>query len=131
MTITNQNAKIYRGDSAILEVTLNTEDGGNYVVAPGDALKYRIARNAHSPENEAFVVKELDQGLTVLNSIATINLTSEDTDLEPGLYHHELKIIDPPIERATVMVGTVVIKASLRMAVPLQAMGLDSGTPTL
>jgi hypothetical protein len=131
MTQVNQNAKVYRGDSALFQVTLTTEDGGDYVYAPGDELNYRIARNAHSPENESLVMKSLGNGLTILDSVASIDLTTEDTDLEPGLYYHELKIIDPPTERSTAMTGTVIIKPSLRMAVPLQAAPFESGAPGL
>lgn len=116
MTITNQNAKIYRGDNAQLQVTLTTSSGDEYTPAPGDEVKYRISRNASSPEDEAFVRKELDDGITILDGVATIELTKEDTAaLEPGLYHHEVKITDPPLERATVMVGTVIVKAALNM----------------
>jgi hypothetical protein len=115
MTIQNQNVKIYRGDSAQLKVTLSTAAGDPYTPAPGDEVKYRISRNSDSPLAEFFVSKELNAGITILASIATIDLTITDTDLEPGLYYHELKIVDPPSERATAMIGTVIIKPALDM----------------
>lgn len=119
MTITNQNAKIYRGDNAQIKVTLETAEGDVYTPAPGDEVKYRIARNAHSPDSEAFVIKELDDGLTILAGVATIEITSEETALmEPGLYHHQIKIVDPPLERSTVMTGTVIVKAAMPMVTP-------------
>jgi hypothetical protein len=118
MTITNQNLKIYRGDNAQLRVTLTTADGNAYVPAPDDQIKYRIARNADSPTDEAFVTKEYNAGITVLNGVATIEITKEDTlALLPGLYHHELKIVDPPLEVATAMVGTVIVRRALDMGI--------------
>lgn len=115
MTISNQNVKIYRGNNAQLKVTLTTADGDAYTPAPGDEVKYRLSRNSHSPEDEAFVTKELNAGITILAGVATIELSQTDTDLEPGLYYHEVKVVDPPLERTTAMVGTVVIKSSLNM----------------
>lgn len=118
MTIVNQNASIYRGDNAQIRVTLTTADGGAYTPAPGDEVKYRLARNSDSPTAEAFIVKELGAGITILASVATIELTKAETRaLEPGLYYHEVKIVDPPLEVATAMVGTVVIRSSLGMGI--------------
>jgi hypothetical protein len=119
MTITNQNVKIYRGNSATLNVTLETAEGGAYVPAPGDEVKYRLSRNATSPEAEALVSKDLVSGITILASVATIELSSDNTDLEPGIYYHELKIIDPPSDVSTAMVGTVIIKPALNMDPPV------------
>jgi hypothetical protein len=115
MTITNQNVKIYRGNNAQLKVTLTTAEGDEYAPSPGDEVKYRLTRNAHSPEEESFISKELDAGITIAGGIATIELSPTETDLDPGIYYHELKIVDPPLEKSTGMVGTVVIKPSLRM----------------
>lgn len=113
MTITNQNVKIYRGNHAQIKVTLETAEGDVYTPAPGDLVRYRILRNAHSPQAEAFVTKDLDDGLTILAGVATIEITQTETQaMEPGLYYHEIKIDDPPLERSTVMTGTVVIKSS-------------------
>lgn len=116
MTITNQNVKIYRRDSARLTVTLTTSEDAPYAPAPGDEVRYRLARNASSIEAESLVSKSLVSGITILAGVATIDLSETDTDLTPGIYYHELKIIDPPSDRATAMVGTVIIKPSLKMA---------------
>lgn len=118
MTITNQNVKIYRRDSARLTVTLTTAEDVPYEPAPGDEVCYRLARNATTPEADALVSKSLVSGITILAGVATIDLSEDDTDLEPGLYYHELKIIDPPSDRSTAMIGTVVIKPSLNMDTP-------------
>lgn len=113
MAITNQNVKIYRGNNAQLKVTLTTSQDTVYAPAVGDLVRYRILRNAHSPEAEALVTKTLGSGLTILDGIATIEITQAETQaLEPGLYYHEIKIDDPPLERSTAMTGTVVVKSS-------------------
>jgi hypothetical protein len=129
MTTTNQNASIRRGDTASLDVTLTDSAGEPYTPGVGAELKYRIARNWHTPENEALVLKALGQGISVANSIATIEISETDSDLDPGIYYHELKIIHSP-DVSTAMTGTVIIRKALRMdAVALQAAPLESGAP--
>ncbi len=120
MTITNQNMKIYRGNNAQVKVTLTTAEGDVYTPAPGDEIYYRILRNAHSPQDEAFVTKLLsDASITVLAGVATIEITQEETaELEPGIYYHELKIDDPPLERTTAMTGTVIVRPSFPITAP-------------
>lgn len=132
MTITNQDVKVYRRDTAQLNVTLRTADGSLYAPTINAQIKYRIARNSHTPEADSLVSKSLNNGLTVLNSIATIELSEADTDLEPGLYHHELKIVDG-LDRSTAMTGIVKIKQSLDMDtnIPLQAANFSNSGPTI
>ena len=120
MAIQNQNVIIYRGDNAQLKVTLLTATGDVYVAAPGDEVKYRLSRNSDSPVAEYFITKELGSGITILAGVATIEITAAQTRaLEPGLYYHELKIVDPPLEVATAMIGTVIIRPALGMGITL------------
>lgn len=119
MTVTNQNASIYRGDTAALLVTLTMANGTPYDPEIGAELKYRISRDWHTPEADNLVSKGLGTGITVVGNLATIDLLETDTDLDPGVYHHELKIIDPvAVDVATAMTGTVVIKRAMNMVVP-------------
>lgn len=114
MTIQNQNAEAYRGNTAQFKVTLTMEDGSPYNPAIDATIKYRISRNWHTPEAEALVSKSnaVGGGITIAGAIATIDLTGSDTDLEPGLYHHELKIVKSP-DISTAMTGTVIIRKAM------------------
>lgn len=133
MTITNQNATIYRGDSAILPVTLTAEDGGPFDPAMATSIKYRLSRTWHSPEEEALVVKEFGNGISAITGGVQVELSKVDTNLEPGFYYHELKV-QQNADRATMMVGTVIIKKALRMTpsnqVELLAAGITNDSPT-
>lgn len=129
MTTTNQNAFIRRGDTASIDVALTDAYGAPYDPGIGGELKYRISRNWHTPENEALVLKSLSDGITVDGTTATIEITEEDSDLAPGVYYHELKIIKSP-DVSTTMTGNVIIKKALKMdAVALQAAPLEGGAP--
>jgi hypothetical protein len=119
MTIPNQNAIVYRANTAQLLITLTMADGTPYNPAIDAEIKYRIARNWHTPEADALVSKSnaVGEGITVAGQIATIELSATDTDLEPGLYHHELKIIKAP-DISTSMTGTVVVRKAMKMVTP-------------
>jgi hypothetical protein len=118
MTITNQNVIIYRGDSAVLEIDLTMADGTPYDPESATIFKYRLSRNAHTPEADATISKEEGDGITIADNTASVELSPTDTDLPPGLYYHELKAIDEPDDVSTMMTGTVVIKRSLNMTTP-------------
>lgn len=114
MTITNQDVDVYRGDSALLEIQLTDANGDPFALTAGGTIKYRVAATSHAEENEAFIRKELGKGVDLTNGVAEITLLSEDTDILPQDYYHELKIYDLG-DVATAMTGNFKIRQALRM----------------
>lgn len=114
MTITNQDIKLYRGDTATLFVSLNMADGQPFDPTINATFKWRMSANWHTPESEALVRKELGSGIALATGGVNIALVSADSDFAPGLYYHELKVFDTG-DVTTAMTGTVVIKRSVRM----------------
>ena len=133
MTITNQNIKLYRGDTAQVAVTLTQADGSPFDPSINAVLKWRLTDNAHSSEDEAHVRKELGEGITLAaGGVINILLTAADTDLDPGLYYHELKIFDEG-DVATAMTGFLVVRHALQLGslpVPSQ-MALTTTAPVV
>lgn len=115
MTVTNQNASIYRGDTALLSIELTAADGQPFVLDPSDTVKYRVARNWYAAEEEALISKDLADGITFTDNVAAIEITSTDSNLFPGLYYHELKVETTDPDRSTAMVGTFIVRKALRM----------------
>lgn len=113
MTQTNQNFKVYRGDNALLTIALTQADGSEFETPLNAVLKWRMALNWHSPEDETLVSKSLGAGLEVVEGGVSVELAADDTDFQPGLYHHELRIFDGD-DIAMAMVGTMVIKNAIR-----------------
>ena len=83
MTVTNQNIKVYRGDTAALHVALTRADGTPYdPTTPGIAIKYRIAL---SPGGGELVAKDLNDGIVAETGGVAISLSVADSDRRPGL----------------------------------------------
>ena len=120
MTITNQDVDIWRGDSALLEISLTDSNGDPYQPQGGDQVIYRVAPNSHAPDSKCLVIKDLSNGIIVTNGIVAVSLTPDDTDLKPGSYYHELKVY-AGIDVATAMVGNFEIHHALRTAISRQA----------
>lgn len=114
MTQTNQNIRVYRGDTATLTIAVTQADGQPLDPGTNPTVEWRMARNWHSPEAEVLVRKEPGEGMTLATGLVEIALETADTDHPPGLYYHELKIWDAD-EAATSMTGVVVIKPAMRM----------------
>src|SRR5882757_8710725 len=120
MTITNQDIDIYRGDSALVEISLTDANGDPFALTAGGTIKYRIANTSHASEDETLIRKELGKGVDLFEGVASIYLISEDTDLMPQSYYHELKIYDQG-DVATAMTGNFLIRQALKMPQVRQA----------
>lgn len=120
MTITNQDVDVYRGDSALLEIQLTDANGDPFALTAGGTLKYRVAPTAHASEDETLIRKELGAGIDLLDGVAEVTLLSEDTDIIPQDYYHELKIYDLG-DVATSMTGNFKVRWALRMPQVRQA----------
>ncbi len=135
MTKRNQHAKVYRGDSAQIVVTVTQADGSAYDPTIGALLRYRMARTAHASDDESLVRKSSAAGDGITSTplgAVTIVLNPENTDFEPGVYYHELKVWDGT-DVATAMVGAFVIRRSIPMGDRISPVGnikLSAVAPT-
>jgi hypothetical protein len=120
MTITNQDVDVYRGDSALLEVQLTDANGDPFALTAGGTIKYRVAPTSHASEAEVVIRKELGAGIDLFEGVAEISLMSEDTDIMPQGYYHELKIYDLG-DVATAMTGNFQVRQALSMPQVRQA----------
>ncbi len=114
MTVTNQNFKVFRGDTHMLQVTLTQVDGSPYDPTLGAVIRWRLATSPHAAEEDALVRKSLGDGITVVGNAASIVLAAEDTDMPAGLYYHELKVWEGT-DVATMMTGYAVIRRAVQM----------------
>jgi hypothetical protein len=114
MTITNQNVDVFRGDTALLEISLTDANGDPFALTAGGTIKYRVANSAHASEDEALIRKELGSGIDLISGVAEVSLLTDDTDLDPQSYYHELKIYDQG-DVATAMTGNFQVRQALSM----------------
>ena len=114
MTTRNQNFKVYRANSLLLSVPLTMADGSPYDPSIDVEMRWRLSRTSHSPEEEAVSRKELGNGITKVAGGVEIALDPEDTDFEPGVYYHELKIWDTG-DVDSAMTGFAIIRSSIGM----------------
>jgi hypothetical protein len=115
VTVRNQNVKVYRANSASLSVAVTQADGTEYDPTLGVQLRYRVALTSHADDSDAMVQKSLGAGI-VSNGTGgvTITLNPGDTDFDPGVYYHELQVIDGT-DKSTAMTGAFVVKKAVRM----------------
>ncbi len=114
MTVRNQNVKIYRANSAVLSVAVTQADGTAYDPTLGAQFRYRMALTSHADDSEALVQKSVGAGIASITGGVAITLNPEDTDFDPGVYYHELQVIDG-VDKSTAMTGAFVIKRAVRM----------------
>lgn len=119
MTITNQDVDLFRGDSALLQVTLTDINGAPFSLGPGGTIKYRMSDNPHSGDDGVHIRKELGSGVMLVGGVASVAILSEETDLLPDLYYHELKVYDGG-DVATAMTGAFKVKQALRLPQAMQ-----------
>jgi hypothetical protein len=130
MTITNQHAFCYRGDSAVLAVTMTDANGDPFVLSPSGMIRYRISPSPHADEGDALVRKQLGAGLILIDGVVEISLTIADTTQDPGLYYHELKVYEG-IDVSTAMVGNFLVRRALTMSPEVMTMAALSGQVSL
>jgi hypothetical protein len=120
VTDTNQNIDVYRGDSGIIHVDLANEDGSAFdATAPTLKITWLVARTSHALETQALIAKTLGGGITALPSGGIdIALSADDTDLNPALYYHQLRIVNGA-EVTMAMVGIMRVRQSLRKTGPV------------
>lgn len=116
MTVANQNAKIYKGNTAALTVAVTQADGTPYDPTLNAEIRYRVAKSRYSDEVDCIVRKSLSDGGIADGGGGNIviDLETVDTDLEPGVYYHELRVWDGG-DVATAMTGAFVVKPALSM----------------
>jgi hypothetical protein len=114
MTVTNQNFKVFRGNTHSLDIALTQADGTPYDPTLNAVLRWRLTTSAHAKEEDAIIRKSTGNGITVAGNVATIVLATEDTDIDPGLYYHELRVWEGA-DIMTTMIGNAVVRRAVQM----------------
>lgn len=101
---------MYRGNSKTIEVAITDSDGDAVDVSTAQAIAYGIFAPTGGV---SLVTKTLADGVSVVTSTVTVALESEDAEeLIPGIYIHELKIIDSAGKPTTALQGTIALRAA-------------------
>jgi hypothetical protein len=133
MTVTNQDASIYRGDSAKIFVAVTAADGTPLDQTVDATYQYRMSPTSHTPDVDCLIKKELGAGLSLATGGVNVALSSIDTDQPPGIYYHELKVYNAG-DVSTAMVGAFIIRKALQLGSSVQPssanLGLARGTPS-
>jgi hypothetical protein len=80
---------MYAGDTRVLTIGITDEDGAAVDVSTAQAIRFGVFGGGV----EQFV-KDLDEGITVEDSVVTVTLEPADTQNLSGSYVHELEIVD-------------------------------------
>lgn len=113
--VLNQNAVVFRGNSASLVVALTQADGTPYDPTLDVEIRYRAARSRYADESECVIRKESGAGVSDLGGGSiSVDLEPSDSDIDPGVYYHELRIWDGT-DVATALIGALIVKPALKM----------------
>lgn len=134
MTQRNQNVRVYRGNSVSLTVGITQADGTAYDPSLEAQFRYRMAKTSHASDAETLIRKSLGDGIENVEGGVRITVDAAETNLEPGIYYHELRVGDVG-DVFTVMVGAFIIKQALQMGdrfAPLKGdIQLSGSVPTI
>jgi hypothetical protein len=116
---TNQNFTMYRGESQIIFIEVDTSSGGSFDPA-GSTFQWWVARSPYSIANDDGVL--IKKSTTVGNiDLVTkgVNVTIDAADtvnMQPNIYYHELKILLPGGGVSVATVGNMILRPALDMS---------------
>jgi len=96
-----------QGDTESYVMTFTTYGTTPYVLT-GSTITMVVCNKKDDIEADAIFKKTITTFTDAINGIATINLTSDDTNLELGTYYYRIKITNTNLTK-TVLRGTLVI----------------------
>jgi hypothetical protein len=114
-----QNLFLYRGDTKLLTILVKDLAGSIFDFTDAWA-KWWLTRNPDSIGDDVLITKStaVGGGMVILTpatgGLVQVQLDEHDTDLDTGLYYHELKVWKGT-DIATSMRGTVYMRATLSM----------------
>lgn len=106
MAAEHQNAELYAGDSAELEIALTDEEGAALDLS-GATLAWKLARTPHAA---AEVSKASGSGISISGSTATVALDDTETADLLGDYWHQLVVTDASGNVSTLATGTITFR---------------------
>ena len=114
MTKRAQDVIVYRGNTALVSITLTTADRSPIDTTDPDlGLKWRLA-GTFASDNDLVLKELITGGITLTpDGVASIALSSAETDFDPGVYYHEMTITNGG-DVDTALTGALVIKPARR-----------------
>ena len=90
-----------KGDSDSFTVTIANADGTAYVPATGESILFEVKKAA----DDTVAVISKDVTSTISAGVATVELTTTDTDIEAGVYVYGFAIKGPSTKNTFVVTG--------------------------
>ena len=112
MAAEGQDFKMTAGDTRVIKIAVTTTSGAA-VDLSGATARWRLAR---SVRGSALVQKSTASGISIdePTGIVTVTIAAADTEgFKPGLYYHELEIVDGGGAVSTVTTGKVTMTGAL------------------
>lgn len=101
------DVEMYTGDSRTISIAVTDENGDAVDVSTAQAAEYGIFDLA----GVQYISKRRGFGVEIATNVVTATLLPADTvDLAPGLYTHEMEIIDADAAVHTVYQGEILLK---------------------
>jgi hypothetical protein len=106
---TNGNLEVPRGDSAEIPISCKKDDGSPIDIT-GYEIYFSVKGDLDDPDTSIVMQSITDTHVDALNGITGITLTADQTKIEPGRYHAEIKIKKDVDKRDRVWNGYLTIR---------------------
>lgn len=110
----NQNISAWIGDDFVITLTVYNIDGDEVNITNLNDALWVLKR--HGASETSFVSKTLGAGIAIIDGpggVLTVTVDAADTaDLVPGIYYHEIRIVDSSNLITTIMSGTMTLNQS-------------------
>jgi hypothetical protein len=101
--------KVYRGNAAKIAVALTQADDTPFDPTLNADIRWSMSTTA---SGESLVRKSLTSGINIVAGGVEIELAGADTNFDPGVYYHELRVVDVS-DVETALTGAFVIKRAI------------------
>lgn len=104
-----ERIQIIRRDDVKLTVTI-TDDEGNPLNLTGAKVYFTVKRNKRDTDAQAVITQEVTTHIDPVNGVTEVDLTAEQTDLEPRSYFFDVQVKDSSDRIRSINYGLIRIK---------------------
>lgn len=109
----SRTLEIIRGDTRAIDVTVKDSSGSPINITGGSVFFTVNASESPADDTDAEISKDVTSHTDAANGESRINLTSTDTDIDPGEYFYDIQFVDSADNVSSNEKGSFVVKSDI------------------